>query len=139
MQIYKFGGASIATPERMETLLPVIQHAEQPVVVVVSALGKTTNALEVIVDKACKGSKEEAHTLAKDLERKHLDYAQAILSADNFAACSAALNVFFTELQWAIDDAAAEKYDYSYDQVVCIGELLSTRIFFFTCSKKDWI
>src|SRR5690606_34940928 len=143
MQIYKFGGASIATPERMEALLPVIQHAEQPVVVVVSALGKTTNALEAIVNNACKGKKEEAHKLAKELEQKHLDYAQALLSTENFVACSNALNVFFTELQWAIDDAAAEKYDYSYDQIVCMGEFLSTRIFSFYLQQQgvniEWV
>lgn len=143
MQIYKFGGASIATPERMEALLPVIQHAEQPVVVVVSALGKTTNALEAIVEKACKGSKDEAHTLAKELEQKHIDYAKTILSVDNQAACTAALNVFFTELQWAIDDAAADKHDYSYDQIVCIGEFMSTRIFSFYLQQQgvniEWV
>src|SRR5690606_3681993 len=40
-----------------------------------------------------------------------------------------ALAVLFTELQWAIDDAVEARYDYAYDQIVCIGELLSTTIF----------
>ena len=45
MQVFKFGGASIATPERMEALLPIIKGGKEAVLVVVSALGKTTNAL----------------------------------------------------------------------------------------------
>ena len=42
MKVYKFGGASIANPEAMRALLPIIQMAQQPLVVVVSAYGKTT-------------------------------------------------------------------------------------------------
>lgn len=129
MQIYKFGGASIATPERMQALMPIVKDATQPIVMVVSALGKTTNALETIVSAACKGKKQEAHEHARILEHQHLDYAKALLNDKNYEKVKEALNIFFTELQWAIDDATAEKYDYSYDQIVCMGELLSTRIF----------
>jgi aspartate kinase len=129
MQVYKFGGASIATPERMQALQPIIADAKKPVVLVVSALGKTTNALETIVAAACKGDKQQAHELSNMLEHQHLDYAKELLNEENFKEAGKQLNVFFTELQWAIDDATADKYDYSYDQIVCTGELLSTRIF----------
>lgn len=143
MQVYKFGGASIATPDRMEALLPIITDAKQPVVLVVSAIGKTTNALEAIVNAACKNKKEEAHQLSHVLEHEHLDYAKAILNDQYYAEAHKALNVFFTELQWAIDDAAPEKYDYSYDQIVCMGELLSTRIFAFYLNQQglnfEWV
>ncbi len=143
MQVYKFGGASIATPERMQALPPIIQDATQPVVLVVSALGKTTNALEAIVSAACKDKKQEAHELSHILENQHLEYAKALLNDSFFEEAKKALNVFFTELQWAIDDAAADKYDYSYDQIVCMGELLSTRIFAFYLQQQgmpfEWI
>lgn len=143
MQVYKFGGASIATPDRMQALLPIITDAVQPVVLVVSAIGKTTNELEAIVKAACKGNKEEAHKLAQTLEREHMDYAKALLNDKYYNEAVTALNVFFTELQWATDDAAADKYDYSYDQIVCLGELLSTRIFGFYLQQEignaEWI
>ncbi len=143
MQVHKFGGASIATPERMQALLPVITDAAQPVVLVVSAIGKTTNELEAIVKAACKGKKEEAHKLAQVLEHEHLDYARAVLNDSYYDEASKALNVFFTELQWAIDDAGADKYDYSYDQIVCLGELFSTRIFGYYLQQEmgdtEWI
>jgi len=129
MQVYKFGGASIATPARMQALLPIIQQADQPVILVVSAMGKTTNALESIVAAACKGNKDEANQLAQTLEKQHLEYSKELLDEAHYKEAEAALNVYFTELQWGIDGADASRYDYSYDQVVCIGEILSTRIF----------
>lgn len=129
MTVYKFGGASIATPERMRALLSIIQDAPKQLVVVVSAMGKITNALEEIVAAACDGKRELAHALAHTLETQHYTYAEDILAPERFATAKPILAPFFTELQWAIDDADSAKYDYSYDQIVCIGELLSTRIF----------
>lgn len=143
MQVYKFGGASIATPDNMKALMPVIKDTKGPLIMVVSALGKTTNALEAIVKAACDNRKQEAQELAHVLEHQHLDYAKALLNGDSYAQSEKALSVFFTELQWAIDEASAEKYDYSYDQIVCMGELLSTRIFSFCLQQEgldfEWI
>lgn len=143
MEVYKFGGASIATPERMQGLLPVIEGGEKPLVLVVSALGKTTNALEAIVNAAYKGDKQEAHKLVAELEQKHLDYAKELLNENNYKQAAAELNIHFTELQWAVDDVDTTRYDYSYDQIVCIGELMSTRIFSFYLNEKgiatEWI
>jgi aspartate kinase len=128
MQVYKFGGASIATPERMKALLPIIKEAKGALTVVVSAMGKTTNALEEVVHAAF-NNKLKAHELAAALEEQHMDYARAVLSAEGYANAAPILAPFFTELQWSIDDADEARYDYSYDQIVCIGELLSTRLF----------
>ena len=129
MQVYKFGGASIATPDRMKAILPIIQEAKDTLVVVVSAMGKTTNALEEIVRMACGADKQKAHALVTTLEQQHLDYARALLQPEHYAKAEAALAVFFTELQWAVDDADSNRWDYSYDQIVCVGELMSTRLF----------
>jgi aspartate kinase len=143
MQVYKFGGASIAAPGKMEALLPIITHATQPLVVVVSAIEKITNALEIVVNAACRGDKGEAHSLAKDIEHHHLAYAKEILNEVNYKKATSALNVFFTELLWAIDDADASRYDYSYDQIVSMGEIFSTLIFSFYLQqqgyKNEWI
>lgn len=127
MHVYKFGGASIATPERMKALLPIISDAPRPLILVVSAMGKTTNALEEIVRAACT-DKDRARALADALEQQHLDYARAVLSPEGYAAALQALAPFFTELHWAVDDADAARFDYSYDQIVCAGELMSTRL-----------
>ena len=130
MEVYKFGGASIATPERMRLLLPILHMAgEGPLVVVMSALGKTTNALEDVVAAACAGKKDEAARLAQSLEAVHMVYAQSLLPSTPRAAIEEALAPFLTELHWAIEEAEPTRYDYHYDQMVPVGELLSTRIF----------
>lgn len=128
MQVYKFGGASIESPERMQALLPIIAEASEQLIIVVSAIGKTTNQLEAIVKEACYGDKKVAHDLLLTLEQQHTNYAHALFTADQLQHIDKELNVFFSELQWAIDDATATRYDYSYDQIVCVGELLSTKI-----------
>jgi len=139
MQVYKFGGASIATPERMEALLPIIHEAKQPVILVVSAFGKTTNALELVVENACKGDRQAALKLVREMELQHTDYAKQLLDEQHYKDAVAALNIYFTELQWAIDGADAARYDYSYDQIVCMGEILSTRIFSFYLEQKGFV
>ncbi len=139
MNIYKFGGASIATPERMQQLVSIINSAEHPLVIVVSAMGKMTNALEAIVAAACRDAKEEAHELARVLEEAHVAYMRGLLEPGYFERALAALNIYFTELQWAVDDVDITRYDYSYDQIVCIGELLSTRIFSFYLEQEGFV
>ncbi|MES2480076.1 MAG: aspartate kinase [Bacteroidota bacterium] len=129
MQVYKFGGASIESPERMKALLPIIAEANDQLIVVVSAKGKTTNLLETIVHEACNGSKQKATEILKTLEEDHLDYASKVLNETAFEKIKSELNEYFSELQWAVDDATAARFDYSYDQIVCMGEILSTKIF----------
>jgi aspartate kinase len=129
MQVYKFGGASIATPERMQALLPIIEMAEKPLAIVVSAYGKTTNALESIVKAAIERRPEEALERSKALEAKHNAFAAAVLGGETCAAACQKLDEFYTELHWAIADAGLQTKDYVYDQIVCIGEMLSSTIF----------
>jgi aspartate kinase len=129
LQVYKFGGASIESPERMKALLPIIAEANDQLIVVVSAKGKTTNLLETIVYEACNGSKQKASEILKTLEEDHLDYASKVLNETAFEKIKSELNEYFSELQWAVDDATAARFDYSYDQIVCMGEILSTKIF----------
>ncbi len=95
---------------------------------VVSALGKTTNALEAIAREACAGNKDEARRQADVLEREHEEYARASLSPDDFKKVWQQMSETFTELHWAIDEAEEARAAYHYDQLVCTGELLSTRI-----------
>ncbi|MBC7553663.1 MAG: aspartate kinase [Taibaiella sp.] len=128
MRLFKFGGASIATPERALALLPILATENEPVVVVVSAMGKTTNALEVIVNTACGGNFTEAAELAAALQEQHLLYASTLLSEEIYVETAALLSGYFNELQRAVAAVDAARYDWSYDQVVCLGEVFSTII-----------
>src|SRR5690606_21473881 len=129
MQIYKFGVASIATPERMAALVPIIEEAAKPLLVVVSAFGKSTNALEAIAFAAINGHTEEAAELLLALETAHNQYAESLLEGVALDQLKSKLLTFYTEIQWALDDAATHAPDYVYDQIVSVGELLSTSIF----------
>lgn len=130
MLVYKFGGASIADANRMAALLPLITGANDRLLIVMSALGKTTNALEAIVNAACKGNKEDAMVLAKKLEQQHLDHAKALLNDTYYTKAGDTLRIYFTELERAVQSADPAHYDYSYDQAVCLGEIFSTCIFY---------
>ena len=143
MKVFKFGGASIATPQRAQALLPIIRHENAPILLVISAMGKTTNALEAIVSEACNGKKETALQMAGTLEQQHMAYASALLEGTEYAAIETRLIKYFGELAQAIANADNTKYDYSYDQIVCLGEIFSTLIFsaLMTCSgiANEWI
>src|SRR6476661_5691495 len=123
MLVYKFGGASIATPAAMQALLPLLRSAPQPLVLVVSAYGKTTNALEAVMQAACRGDQGEAERLATELEGAHLAYAAALFGGEIPTALEEELRPLFAELHWAAADATADRFDYSYDQIVSTGEL----------------
>jgi aspartate kinase len=129
MRVYKFGGASIADAGRMAALLPIVSEEQQPLLVVLSALGKTTNALEAIVNKACKNEKDAALVLAQKLEQQHLAYAKALLDNAHYTNAVTGLKPYFTELELAVQNADASRYDFSYDQIVCMGEIFSSRMF----------
>ena len=128
MQIFKFGGASVNSVERIHRL-PGILHSyrDEPLLVVVSAMGKTTNALEKVAEAFFKGSRDEALHLFGQIKDNHLTTAKYLL-VQNYLAAEAQLRDFFTEIEWLLHDKPVRDYDYYYDQIVCIGELLSTSI-----------
>lgn len=143
MRVFKFGGASIATPDSMKALLPIIKGEHSPVLLVVSALGKTTNALEKIVDAACAGNRVEALRLGEQLELGHLEYARGLLDDMHYIRATELLGRYFNELKRHIKLAEHSKYDFSYDQVVCLGEIFST-IMFNSCLQQaglnaEWV
>lgn len=143
MRVYKFGGASIADAGRMAALLPIIGDVQEPLLIVLSALGKTTNALETIVNLACKGEQQGALDATNKLEQQHLDYAKSLLNDQYYAQATDALRQHFSELEQAVKNVDPEYYDYSYDQIVCMGELLSSRMFSFFLLQNnvanDWV
>ena len=128
MKVFKFGGASVNSIERIKGLGPILeQFKEDQLVVIISAMGKTTNALEKVAEAFYEGNKELALSLFNEIKNNHLSIAQQLL-AKGYAACELQLADFFTEIEWLLHDNPVRDYDYYYDQVVCLGELLSTCI-----------
>jgi aspartate kinase len=128
MQVFKFGGASVNSVERVKNVGDILKlYPNEKILVVISAMGKTTNALEKVVNAFYEGKKEEAFQLFQQVKQQHLNTAKYLLIT-NAIVCEEQLNNFFTEAEWLLHDKPVRDYDYYYDQVVCIGELLSTSI-----------
>ena len=128
MKVFKFGGASVSSVERIQNMSHIMkQWGAEKIVVIVSAMGKTTNALEKVVDAFYTGKKEESLQLFEQVKQQHLTTAKHVL-VTHYLACENQLKDFFTEVEWLLHDKPVRDYDYYYDQVVCAGELFSTAI-----------
>ena len=143
MKVFKFGGASVNNIERINMVGRILkQFYHEKLLIVVSAMGKTTNALEKVVGAFYSGKKEEALQLFELVKNQHLGTAKQLL-VTHYLACEEQLKNFFTEAEWLLHDDPQKPYDYYYDQVVCIGELLSTTIISYylneTGVKNKWI
>ena len=128
MKVFKFGGASVNSVERIKNIGEILRRfPNEKILVVISAMGKTTNALEKVVEAFCGGKKEEALQLFDQVKQQHLTTAKYLL-VTHYLACEEQLRDFFTEIEWLLHDKPVRDHDYYYDQVVCVGELLSTSI-----------
>jgi aspartate kinase len=124
MKVFKFGGASVSTTERVHNVGAILKrYSSDTLLVVISAIGKTTNALEKVVNAFFDNQKDEALRLFEGIKQEHREITAALGLPD-----SQFLNDHFTEVEWLLHDKPVRDYDYYYDQVVCVGELLSTAI-----------
>ena len=127
MKVFKFGGASVNSADAVRNMAQIVQkHLEsEPLVVVVSAMGKTTNLLEKLVPGiAC----DDKTALRQQLNDYHRSIASALMP-DNMDV-QHKIDVLLTSLDnlCASLPADIDHYNYNYDQVVSHGELLSTTI-----------
>jgi aspartate kinase len=128
MKVFKFGGASVNSIERVKNLTEIVEANQSgPLVIILSAMGKTTNALEKVAEAFYAGKKEEALQLFQVIKQQHLSTTKYLLIF-RFNTCLAQLTDFFTEIEWLLHDKPVRDFDYYYDQIVCLGELLSSCI-----------
>ena len=128
MKVFKFGGASISTIERITNTGNIIKSFKgEKLLIIISAMGKTTNALEKVVDAFFDGRREEALQLFEQVKESHLTILKYLITL-NWQQAENQLKDFFTEVEWLLHDKPVREYDYYYDQIVCCGELLSTAL-----------
>lgn len=125
MKIYKFGGASIKTPEALKNILNIVSN-ETSLVIVVSAIDKTTNHLEALVNSCIACDENTENTLQK-IKDFHLHFAKDALP-NNFHLIEESFNAIFNSLKNLINKTRKSSYDILYDKVVSHGELLSSLI-----------
>ncbi|SHJ67312.1 aspartate kinase [Aquimarina spongiae] len=127
MRVFKFGGASVKDADGVKNVATVLkQTGHEQLVVVVSAMGKTTNALEQIVAFYLQ-QESELKTQMIDLHRYHFDIVDALFEHKQHPIYQKT-QALFTDLQTTLDRNKSKQYDYIYDQVVSYGELISTTI-----------
>ena len=126
IQVFKFGGASVKSAEGVRNLFQIVQKCEFPLVVVVSAMGKTTNALEGILSKYLAG---DASFMAdvENLKKAHIQIAQELF-AENDQFLKITVAECFKELDLFLSEKPSGDYSFVYDQLVSCGELISTRL-----------
>jgi aspartate kinase len=127
MQVFKFGGASVKDVEAVVNVAKILKdHAQQPTVVVISAMGKVTNKLEELV-KAYFFKTPNMMNTFEELKKFHFDILQKLIPDKNNSIYNDLENVFL-EMLWAIEEPPAFAFNHHYDQVVSLGEILSTKI-----------
>jgi len=127
MKVFKFGGASVKDAAAVKNVASILQRfPDEELIVVISAMGKITNALERLVD-AFFYKKESAAAVLEEIKQYHFDIL-AQLFEDKGHPVYDELHNTFVELEWAIEDEPTHPYDCEYDQIVCLGEIISTKI-----------
>jgi len=127
MRIFKFGGASVKDAEGVKNLVKVLQTVGYDnTLVIVSAMGKTTNALEAVIDKYLNNTKELQSSI-QEVKKFHNAILLDLFENENHPVFKTVANLF-EELNIFFNRNKSPDYNFVYDQVVGFGELASTTI-----------
>lgn len=137
MKVFKFGGASINSFDRIQNVRNILKEYQgEKILIVISAMGKITNALEKVTEAFCAGRKEDALNLFEKIKQNHLNLLKYTVSLQ-WEAATNELMIFFTEVEWLLHDKPVKDYNYYYDQIVCAGELLSSSLISFYLNEEN--
>jgi len=127
MQVFKFGGASVRDAEGVINLSRIVStHHQDKLLIVVSAMGKTTNLLEELTSNYFK-QQGDTFELLDQTKQYHDAIMRSLFPDGNHPVYHEVANRF-VEIEWILEESPADPYDYLYDQIVAVGELVSTTI-----------
>ena len=126
MKVLKFGGASVKDADAVRNVARIIGQFDDDLVVVVSAMGKTTNALEKVADAVVKVDHDRARSELQKVWGYHEDIVGELF--EDPSALLVILNNILVEADWILEDPPGKDQDMIYDQIVGLGEMFSTRI-----------
>lgn len=128
MQIYKFGGASIKDVQAIENVASIIKEDSAHVeFVVISAMGKTTNALESALHQYLEDETNNKNAL-RAIWDQHIELCKKLLNESTYNTIIAHLEELYAETCQFLIQHKKSAYTFLYDRVISCGELLSTRI-----------
>jgi aspartate kinase len=126
MKIYKFGGASVKDAGNIKNIATILQkEGTKNTLIVISAMGKMTNAFEEVVD-AYYQKLDELPTKLHFIEEFHKNIMDELFDKEDLIYSK--VDILFSELSWFLERNTSQRYNYVYDQIICFGELLSTWI-----------
>lgn len=125
MQVFKFGGASVSSAPSINNAANIIRMFPGSKVIVISAMGKTTNALEDLVKAYFKNNENKA-VVFETIKSYHFEIMKQLANGNKVDWTI--VDTLFDTLEERICDAPSMNFDYEYDQVVSYGELISTAI-----------
>lgn len=127
MKIFKFGGASVKDANGVKNLVKVLQEVGYDnTLIVVSAMGKTTNAIEEVIKNYFEESKELQASI-QEIAKYHNEILLELFPNEQHQIYKD-VKKFFEEMQGFLGRNKSPDYNYVYDQLVSFGELISTKI-----------
>src|ERR1035438_8395388 len=127
LKVFKFGGASVKDTSSVKNVVSVLKKfPHQKIVVVVSAMGKTTNALEKLTD-AFVLKQGNARIILDEIKKYHFDIIANLFSNPTHSIYSEIKNIF-SDLEIKTSKSFADSYNKEYDQIVSVGEIIATKI-----------
>ena len=128
MKVFKFGGASVKDATAVENVKRIIQlFKDDELLIVVSAMGKTTNAMEEILYDFFNKNKSSYLERIEERRQFHLTIMNDLFKDQSHSIYSE-INLLFDELKDKDFDDCSENFDFEYDQIVSLGEVFSTKI-----------
>ncbi len=126
MQIFKFGGASLKDAQGIERVGSIIkQYQNEHLVIVVSAMGKTTNALEWVYQYYIENNIQKYDAL-QEVKIFHFNILKSLFKLTDEVYSD--IQMLFNELEHKINTPPSEQIDFEYDQIVSYGEIISSKI-----------
>ena len=125
MKVFKFGGASVKDAQSVKNVALVLEtQGFDSCLVVVSAMGKTTNALEKVVENYF--AKTDYQAEIEKVKLKHLEISQDLFTENHPVFDE--ISIFFGDIESFLRRNKSPNYNFVYDQVVSCGELISSKI-----------
>jgi len=136
MKVFKFGGASIKDPQAIRNVLHVLRTVGfENSLIIASAMGKTTNALEDVVNAYFK-KPEELKNAIQTVKNYHLEIMNDLFENKTHLVFDK-VNVLFGEMEFFLSNNKSPNYNFVYDQIVSYGEILSTTILSYFFNDQD--
>jgi len=142
LEIFKFGGASVKDVKSINNMLTIIKEYDNSnIIIVVSAMGKMTNAFENLLSQYFNGNKEGIESAFENIYKFHFNIINNLFPKNHLVY--QIVENKFSEIRNKLTATSSLNYDFEYDQLVSYGEILSSLIihnyFVLNSLNADWL